>query len=69
MTKITPYTPEERADARELYEAADAAGKLKSPRGLFAAAFSDGRRIRRAAGSPKMTTLANARRHFNDTGD
>ena len=68
MTKRTLYTLSERACARRLYETAKAAGTLKSPRGLFAAAFSDGRRI---SGGCKVTEndyLADARRHLNDPG-
>lgn len=65
MTKKTPYSAAERACARELYEAAKAAGALKPPRALYAAAFSDGRRMSASCSVTENDYLPDARRHLN----
>lgn len=62
MSKKKPYTSAEIALAKQLFAEAAAAGTLKPGRGLFAAAFSDGRRVTRSQEVTFQDYLEDARR-------
>ena len=64
MKKKKPYSAEERALAREMFEAAKAAGTLKAPPGLFAIALSNGRTVSGSCTVTENDYLRDARRHL-----
>lgn len=59
--KKPPYTANERVLARRQFEAAKVTGMLKTPPGLFAIEFSDGRRASKSCIVTENDYLRDAR--------